>query len=43
MTYSKPEIIELGNAARLIQFEVGKDIQGDSGSMTDQILQDFES
>ena len=42
MTYSKPEVVVFGNAARLIQTEVGKADFGDSGSMTQPIIQNFE-
>jgi hypothetical protein len=41
MTYSKPEIVVLGNAARLIQIDVGKSDSGDAGSLTVEIMQNL--
>ena len=43
MTYSKPEVVVLGNAARLIQTDVGKSDSGDAGSLTAELTQSLES
>jgi hypothetical protein len=43
VTYSKPEVFLLGNAACLIQTDVGKADFGDAGSMTAELSPSLES